>query len=91
MNKQEFIAAVASNSGLSQADVARVLNAGIEQITAELAKGGEVVFTGFGSFKAKKRAARTGINPATKQAIKIPASVVPTFKAGKALKDAVNK
>jgi len=91
MNKQEFYAAIAETTGFTQVDVAKVLNAGLDQIAATLAKGGEVVFTGFGSFKAKKRAARSGINPATKQAIKIPASVVPSFKAGKGLKDAVNK
>ncbi|MBR7091515.1 MAG: HU family DNA-binding protein [Clostridia bacterium] len=91
MNKQEFIASVAEATGFTQAEVAKVLNASLDQISNALANGNEVVFTGFGSFKAKKRAARTGVNPATKQAIQIPASVVPTFKAGKALKDAVNK
>ena len=91
MNKQEFISAVAEATGASMAEVARVINASISEITAALKKGDDVVFTGFGTFKAVKKAARTGINPATKAQIKIPAKVAPTFKAGKALKDAVNK
>ena len=91
MNKQEFISAVAEATGATQAEVARVINASISEITAALAKGDDVVFTGFGTFKAVKKAARTGINPATKKKINIPAKVAPSFKAGKALKDAVNK
>ena len=91
MNKQEFIAAVAEAAGATQAEVARVINASLNQITAALAKGQDVVFTGFGTFKPVKKAARTGINPATKKKINIPAKIAPTFKAGKALKDAVNK
>ncbi|MBQ7602689.1 MAG: HU family DNA-binding protein [Clostridia bacterium] len=91
MNKQEFIAAVAEATGASMAEVARVINASISQVTTALSKGDDVVFTGFGTFKAVKKAARTGINPATKAKINIPAKVSPVFKAGKALKDAVNK
>ncbi len=91
MNKQEFISAVAESTGASLAEVARVINASLSEITSALSKGEDVVFTGFGTFKAVKKAARTGINPATKAKIEIPAKVAPTFKAGKALKDAVNK
>lgn len=91
MNKQEFISAVAESTGASQAEVARVINASISEITSALSKGEDVVFTSFGTFKAVKKAARTGINPATKQKIQIPAKVAPSFKAGKALKDAINK
>ena len=91
MNKQEFISAVAESTGASLAEVARVINASLSEITSALSKGEDVVFTGFGTFKAVKKAARTGINPATKAKIEIPAKVAPTFKAGKALKGAVNK
>ena len=91
MNKQEFISAVAESTGASLAEVAIVINASLSEITSALSKGEDVVFTGFGTFKAVKKAARTGINPATKAKIEIPAKVAPTFKAGKALKDAVNK
>ena len=90
MNKQEFILAVADKAGLTNVDAARAVNAFIETVTEEIKAGNKVVITGFGQFEARVRAARTGINPATKQSIKIPACKVPAFKAGKALKDAVN-
>ena len=90
MNKQEFIAAVAEKTGITQAESARVINATLDVITETLKKGDEIVLTGFGKFEAKKRAARDGINPLTKTAIKIPACKVPAFKAGKGLKDAIN-
>lgn len=90
MNKQEFINAVAEKSGLTMADAGRAVNAVLDAIQEELKKGGDVVITGFGKFETRKRAARSGINPLTKQAIQIPASKVPAFKAGKGFKDAVN-
>lgn len=90
MNKQEFIVAVAAEAGFTQADVAKVVNASLDVITKSLQKGEEVVITGFGKFEARTRKARSGINPATKAPIKIKASKVPAFKAGKGLKDAVN-
>ena len=90
MNKQEFIIAVAEKAGLTNVDAARAVNAFIETVTEQIKAGNKVVITGFGQFEARVRAARTGINPATKQSIKIPACKVPAFKAGKQLKDAVN-
>ncbi len=90
MNKQEFISAVAEKAGLTLADGARAVNAVLKVIEEAMQAGDKVVLTGFGQFEARKRAARTGINPATKQSISIPACKVPSFKAGKGLKDAVN-
>mgnify|MGYP002616218952 CR=1 FL=1 len=91
MNKAELINAAAEKAGLSKKDTESVLNAAIDAITAALANGDKVQLVGFGSFEVKKRAARIGRNPKTKESIEIPASVVPVFKAGKALKDAVAK
>ncbi len=90
MNKQEFIVAVAEQANLSNVEAARAVNAALDIIQAQLKSGDKVVLTGFGQFEARTRAARTGINPATKESIKIPACKVPAFKAGKGLKDAVN-
>ena len=90
MNKQEFVAAIAAEAGISQVEAAKVVNASIDVITKALKKGEEVVITGFGKFEAKKRAAREGVNPATGAKIKIAACKAPAFKAGKALKDAIN-
>ena len=90
MNKAELIDAIAAGAGLSKADAARGLEAGIKAITKALKKGDSVSLVGFGTYSVKKRAARTGRNPRTGETIKIKASKVPTFKAGKALKDAVN-
>ncbi len=90
MNKQEFIAAVAEKAGLTLADGARAVNAALSVIEDAMKAGDKVVLTGFGQFEARTRAAHAGINPATKQAITIPACKVPSFKAGKGLKDAVN-
>ena len=84
MNKAELINAVAEQAGLSKKDTEAV-------ITAALKEGDKVQLVGFGSFEVKKRAARIGRNPKTKESIEIPASVVPVFKAGKALKDTVAK
>lgn len=89
MNKTELIAAVAEAAGLSKKDTEAAVNATLNAITASLKKGDKVQLVGFGSFEVKKRAARTGLNPRTKQPVKIAASKVPAFKAGKALKDAV--
>ena len=91
MNKAELVAAVAEKAGLSKKDSEKAVNAAFDAISAELAAGGKVQLVGFGSFETKKRDARVGRNPRTKEEIKIPASRVPAFKAGKALKDAVAK
>ena len=91
MNKAELISAVALKADVSKKDAEAVLTAALDTITEALAEGEKVQLVGFGSFELKKRAARLGRNPKTKEAIEIPASVVPTFKAGKALKDAVAK
>lgn len=91
MNKAELINAVALKADVSKKDAEAVLTAALDTITAAMAEGEKVQLVGFGSFEVKKRAARLGRNPKTKEAIEIPASVVPTFKAGKALKDAVAK
>ncbi len=91
MNKAELINAVAEKAGLSKKDTEVAVNSLIEVITAALKKGDKVQLVGFGGFEVKARAARTGRNPQTKEPISIPASKVPVFKAGKALKDAVAK
>ena len=91
MNKAELINAVAASADVSKKDAEAVVSAMLETITGALKEGDKVQLVGFGSFEVKKRAARTGRNPKTKEAIEIPASSVPVFKAGKALKDAVAK
>ena len=91
MNKTELITIAAENAGLTKKDTERVLNAAIDAITAALVKGEKVQISGFGSFETKDREARMGRNPHTKEAIEIPATRVPGFKASKALKDAVAK
>jgi len=91
MNKAELVAAVAEKSGLSKKDSEKAVNAAFDAISAELVKGGKVQLVGFGSFETKTRNARVGRNPRTKEEIEIPASRVPVFKAGKAIKDAVAK
>ena len=91
MNKAELITAVAEKAGLSKNDTERVITATIDAITAELIAGEKVSLVGFGSFDVKTREGRTGRNPKTKEEIWIPASRIPQFKAGKALKDAVAK
>ena len=90
MNKAELIDAVAESADLSKASAGRALDAAIEAITKALKKGDTVTLVGFGTFSVRKRAARTGRNPRTGEEIKIKASKVPGFKAGKALKDAIN-
>ena len=89
MNKADLISKIATNSGLSKKDSEKALSATIDAITDALKGGDKVQLVGFGIFDVKQRAARTGRNPKTKEAIKIPASRTPQFKAGKALKDAV--
>ena len=91
MNKAELIAAVAEKTGMSKKDTETVIVAALNTITEALAEEEKVQLVGFGSFELKKRAARLGRNPKTKEAIEIPASKVPVFKAGKALKDKVAK
>ena len=91
MNKAELINAVAAAADVSKKDAEAVITAAVDTITAALQEGEKVQLVGFGSFETKKRAARTGLNPRTGAAVEIPASTVPTFKAGKALKDAVAK
>jgi DNA-binding protein HU-beta len=90
MNKSELIDAVADSSGLTKADAGRAVDAFVKSVTKALKKGQTVSLVGFGTFSVRKRAARTGRNPRTGQTIKIKASKNPAFKAGKALKDAVN-
>ncbi|MFP6776526.1 MAG: HU family DNA-binding protein [PS1 clade bacterium] len=90
MNKSDLIDAIASSANLSKADAGRALNAATDAITGAMASGDGVQLTGFGSFVVRDRAARTGRNPQTGAAIQIAASKVAAFKAGKALKDAVN-
>ena len=90
MNKADFVNAVADAAGCSKADAAKTVEAGIEVIKKALKKGDTVAIVGFGTFAVRKRSARTGRNPQTGATIKIKASKVPAFKAGKALKDALN-
>ena len=91
MNKTELIAIAAENAGLTKKDTERVLNAAIDAITLALIKGEKVQLSGFGTFETKDREARVGRNPHTKEAIDIPATRIPSFKASKALKDAIAK
>ena len=90
MNKSELIEAVAEKSGLTKADTDRALKSVIETITETLQKGEQVTMIGFGTFLVRERKARTGRNPRTGETIQIKAANNPAFKAGKALKDAVN-
>lgn len=91
MNKQELIDAVAKKAGLTKTDTTKALEAFIEVVATALKKGGDVRITNFGTFAVTKRAATTGRNPRTGAKIKIPASKQPKFRAGKGLKDIVNK
>jgi DNA-binding protein HU-beta len=90
MNKGELIDSVASQTNLSKADAGRAVDALIDAIEGTLKVGNTVSLVGFGTFSVKSRAARQGRNPRTGETIQIKASRVPSFKAGKALKDAVN-
>ena len=91
MNKAELISAVAEKTGLSKKDSEKAINATFETITTSMEAGEKVQLVGFGVFDVKERGVRMGRNPKTKEEIEIPASRVPSFKAGKALKDAVAK
>lgn len=86
----ELVAAIADQADLSKKDAEKALKAFVDVITDELKKGEKIQLVGFGSFEVTERAAREGINPLTKKPMSIPASKAPKFKAGKALKDAVN-
>ena len=90
MNKNDLISAVADNSGLSKADASKAVDGVFGAITQELRGRGEVRVVGFGTFSTSQRKATTGRNPRTGEAIQIPASTQPKFKAGKGLKEAVN-
>ncbi|SDB88051.1 HU family DNA-binding protein [Acinetobacter boissieri] len=89
MNKSELIDNIAQNGGLSKVDAGKALDATIASITQALQKGDAVTLVGFGTFAVKERAARTGRNPKTGEELQIKAGKVPSFKAGKSLKDAV--
>jgi len=90
MNKSDLVAVVAEKISATKKDAEASLNAVVEAITESLVKGEKIQLVGFGSFEVRKRAARKGRNPQTKEEIRIPASKAPVFKAGKAFKDAVN-
>ena len=91
MNKAELVAAIAEKANFTKKDAEAALNAVTASIEEALIKGEKVQLIGFGTFETRKRAARTGRNPQTGKELKIAASTVPAFKAGKALKDKVNK
>lgn len=91
MNKSELVEAIASKTGETKKGTEASLNAFIEVVTDALKKGNKVQLVGFGSFEVRKRASRKGRNPQTGEEMKIPASKAPVFKAGKALKEVVNK
>ena len=90
MNKNELITAVAEKSGLTKKETEKILKAFTEVVTEELKNGGKVQMVGFGTFEVSERAARDGRNPRTGEPMPIEASRAPKFKAGKALKDAIN-
>lgn len=90
MNKTELVAAIAETTGLSKKDSEKALKAFVDVVTEELKKGEKIQLVGFGTFDVAERAAREGRNPQTGKTIKIAASKAPKFKAGKALKDALN-
>ena len=90
MNKNDLVSAVASGTGMSKADSAKAVEGVFDAISGALSSGGDVRIVGFGTFSVANRKATTGRNPRTGQAIQIPASKQPKFKAGKGLKDAVN-
>ena len=91
MNKTELIAAAAEKAGVSKKEAEAVVTAAFDAIAASLKEGEKVQLVGFGSFETKHRAERTGRNPKTKEAIEIPATTIPVFKAGKALKEKTAK
>ncbi len=89
MNKTDLVNVIAEKAELSKKDAEKALNATLAALTDALKAGDKIQLVGFGSFEVKERAARTGLNPRTRETIKIPAAKNPVFKAGKALKDAV--
>ena len=89
MTKADLVAAVATEAQLTKKDADKAVSAVLDAITEALVKGDKVALVGFGTFETRKRPARTGRNPRTKETIEIPATTAPAFKAGKALKDAV--
>ncbi len=89
MNKTELVMAMAEKTGLTKKDTEKTLAAFTEVVAAALKKGDKIALVGFGTFEARKRAARVGKNPQTGAEVKIPATTVPAFKAGKALKDSL--
>ena len=91
MNKTELVAAVAEKSGLTKDSAKKAVDAVVESITAALVAGEDVSLVGFGTFTVAEREAREGLNPLTKEKITIPAAKLPKFKAGKGLKEVVNK
>ena len=91
MNKTELVAAIADKAGISKKDAEKALKAFTETVATQLKKGDKIQLVGFGTFEVSKRAAREGRNPQTGDVMKIAASKAPKFKAGKALKDLVNK
>lgn len=90
MNKSELVDAIAAEAGLTKDQATKALNAFTNSVQGALERNDDVVLVGFGTFSVKERAARTGRNPQTGEALQIAASKVPSFKAGKGLKDAVN-
>lgn len=90
MNKNELISAVAEKTGMAKKDIDKALAAVLSTVVEEVVAGGKVQLVGFGTFEGHGRKARMGKNPHTGEVMEIPASVVPSFKAGKAFKDAVN-
>lgn len=91
MNKTELIAAVAEKAGMSKKDADKAVNAFVEAVVEAVSAGDKVQLVGFGTFEVRNRAARIGRNPRTKEEIRIPASKLPVFKAGKTFKEAVSK
>lgn len=91
MNKSELIAAISAKSGLTKKDADKALSAFMDVITEQLKAGDKVQLIGFGTFEVRERSERTGRNPQTKEPIKIPATKVPVFKAGKSFKDVIAK
>ena len=90
MNKADLVSMIAAKSNLTKKDSESALNAFVETVQGALKKGEKIQLVGFGTFEVRARAARNGVNPRTKQSIKIPASKAPVFKAGKALKESCN-
>ena len=90
MNKTELVASIAEKATISKKDAEKALAAFVESVSGELKAGGKIQLVGFGTFEVRERAARTGKNPRTGEKIQIAASKNPVFKAGKALKDAIN-